>query len=58
VEHEKRSDNNESEAHAVVPFELVAQITFHNAAPRCFRCPYQAMVMKILENVSSSMVRI
>jgi hypothetical protein len=26
VEHEKRSDNNESKAHAVIPFEFVAQI--------------------------------
>jgi hypothetical protein len=98
VEHKERRDNNESEAHAVVPFEFVAQIkrgqhrkdgkhddflngfscavensydpmrfagtwkqhskkatpllrrtTFHNAARRCFKCPYQAMAMITLE---------
>src|SRR5271168_4886616 len=36
----------------------LARITFHNASLRYFKWPYQAKVMKILEIVSSRMVRI
>jgi len=34
------------------------RITFQSAVPWCFKCPYQAKVMKVLEITKSIMVRI
>src|SRR5215472_4839450 len=36
----------------------LTRITFHSASLRNFRCPYHAIVMKTLEIVSNSIVRI
>ena len=36
----------------------LARITFQSASFRYFKCPYQAKVMKMLEIVNNTMVRI